>query len=161
MAGEIKKELEIWFSGAKRIVLAGIGNPIRTDDYLGLKIVEQLREKLPVNVLLVEAETVPESYLLDIEEFKPTHVLLIDAAFLGLYPGKVSLVDAEKIADNYAITTHLLPMRIFCEYVKQATGAKIALLLVEPKSMEFGEGLSEEVQGATARLIKILGELLG
>ena len=154
MANEIKKELESWFSGAKRIVLAGIGNPIRTDDYLGLKIIEQLKGKLPDTVLLIEAETVPESYLLEIEEFKPTHVLLIDAAFLGLRPGEAILVDAEKIADYSAITTHLLPLNIFCEYVRQATGAKIALLLVEPKSMEFGEGLTGEVQEASERLTK-------
>ncbi|MGD0451340.1 MAG: hydrogenase 3 maturation endopeptidase HyCI [Candidatus Bathyarchaeia archaeon] len=161
MANEIKKELENWFSSAKRIVLAGIGNPIRTDDYLGLKIIEQLKSKLPATVLLLEAETVPESYLLDIEEFKPTHVLLIDAASLGLHPGEAILVDAEQIADYPAITTHLLPLNIFCEYVRQTTGAKIALLLVEPKSMEFGEGLTLEVQAAAERLTKILAELLG
>jgi Ni,Fe-hydrogenase maturation factor len=45
--------------------------------------------------------------------------------------------------------------------VKKATGAKIALLLVEPKSMEFGEGLSAEVQGAAERLAKVLLGLLG
>lgn len=161
MANEIRKDLESWFSSAKRVVLAGIGNPIRTDDYLGLIVIEHLKGKLPASVLLIEAETVPESYLLDIEEFKPTHVLLIDAAFLGLKPGDAILVDAEKITDYSAVTTHLLPLNIFCDYVKQATGAKIALLLVEPKSMEFGEGLTAEVQAATKRLTRILAELLG
>jgi Ni,Fe-hydrogenase maturation factor len=52
-------------------------------------------------------------------------------------------------------------LRIFCEYVKQATGAKIALLLIEPKSMEFGEGLTLEVQAAAEKITKILLELLG
>ena len=112
-------------------------------------------------VLLLEAETVPESYLSEIEEFKPTHVLLIDAAFLGLRHGESVLMDSEKIADYSAMTTHLLPMRIFCEYIKQATGAKIALLLIEPKSMEFSEGLTMEVQAASQRLTKMLVELLG
>ena len=161
MAGEIKKEMAIWFKGAKRIVLAGIGNPIRTDDFLGLKIIQQLKGKLRDTVLLLEAETVPESYLSEIEEFKPTHVLLIDAAFLGLRHGESVLMDSEKIADYSAMTTHLLPMRIFCEYIKQATGAKIALLLIEPKSMEFSEGLTMEVQAASQRLTKMLVELLG
>ena len=110
---------------------------------------------------MLEAETVPESYLFDIEEFHPTHVLLIDAAFLGLNPGEARLLDAEKIADFSAITTHLLPLRIFCDYVKQATGAKIALLLVEPKSMEFGEGLTVEVQSAAERLANNFVDLLG
>ncbi len=57
-------------------------------------------------------------------------------------------MDAEKIADFPAITTHMLPLRIFCDYIKKATGAKIGLLLIEPKSMEFGEGLSVEVEAA-------------
>lgn len=161
MVDYLENSLKNWFIGAKNVVLAGIGNPIRTDDFLGLKIVQNLQGKLPKNVLLIEAETVPESYLLDIEESKPTHVLLIDAAFLGLCPGKACLVDAEKIADYSAITTHLLPLRIFCEYVKQATGAKIALLLIEPKSVEFSEGLTVEVQAVSQRLTKILVELLG
>jgi len=161
MSGEIERELENWFADAKKVVVAGIGNPIRSDDYVGLNIVEKLKGKLPETVCLLECETVPESYLLDIEEFNPTHVLLIDAAFLGLNPGKVSLVDSEKITDFSAITTHMLPLRIFCEYVKQATGAKIALLLIEPKSMEFGEGLTAEVQSAAERITKILLDLLG
>jgi hydrogenase 3 maturation protease len=161
MAGKIEKEMENWLTGAKKVVIAGIGNPIRSDDYVGLNIVQNLQGKVSENVCLLECETVPESYLLDIEEFKPTHVLLIDAAFLGLNPGEVSLVNTEKISDFPAITTHMLPLRIFCEYVKQATGAKIALLLIEPKSMEFGEGLTLEVQAAAEKITKILLELLG
>ena len=78
-------------SSAKKIVIAGIGNPIRSDDYVGLKIVQDLQGKVSEKVCLLECETVPESYLLDIEKFNPTHVLLIDAAFLGLKPGEASL----------------------------------------------------------------------
>jgi hydrogenase 3 maturation protease len=161
MADTIEKDLKNWLANAKKVVVAGIGNPIRSDDYVGLKVVEDLQGKVSENVRLLECETVPESYLLDIEQFNPTHVLLIDAAFLNLKPGEASLVDAEKVMDVSAVSTHVLPLRIFCEYVKQATGAKIALLLVEPKSMEFGEGLSAEVQAATERLTKVLRALLG
>lgn len=160
MANSIQKDLKDWFVDSKKIIIVGIGNPIRSDDYVGLAIVEKLKDKLPENVRLIEAETVPESYLLDIEEFNPTHVLLIDAAFLGLKPAGVSLVEAEKIMDNAAITTHLLPLRIFCEYVKQATGAKIALLLIEPQNMDYIEGLTSKVQRTAESLTKILIKLL-
>jgi hydrogenase 3 maturation protease len=160
MLRSIEKELKIWLAYAEKVVVAGIGNPIRRDDYVGLKIVENLKGMLPTNVLLLEAETVPESYLSDIEEFHPSHVLLIDAAFLGLKPGGASLVDAEKIAETSAVTTHLLPLRIFCDYIKQASGAKIALLLIEPMSMEFGEGLTFPVQATAERLTQVLLDLL-
>ena len=161
MIGDVKIELEKWLIGKEKIVIAGIGNPIRQDDYVGLKIVEGLQGKVPANVCLLECETVPESYLLDIEQFKPTHVLLIDAAFLGLKPGSARLYNAQKIVDFPAITTHVLPLKVFCEYVKQSTGAKIALLLVEPKSMEFGEGLSVEVEAAAKKILVVLASLLG
>ena len=161
VVGDLKAELEKWLVGKEKIVIAGIGNPIRHDDYVGLKIVEDLRGKVPDNVCLLECETVPESYLLDIEQFKPTHVLLIDAAFLGLKPGLASLFDAQRIVDFPAITTHVLPLKIFCEYVKQSTGAKLGLLLIEPKSMEFGEGLSVEVQAAAQKIGAVLVSLLG
>jgi hydrogenase 3 maturation protease len=161
MVNVVEKDLAIWFAGAKKIVIAGIGNPIRSDDYVGLKIVEVLKDKLHTSVLLLEAETVPESYLSDIEEFCPSHVLLIDAAFLGLKPGQASLFDAESVENYSAITTHLLPLRVFCEFIKQATGAKIGLLLIEPASVEFGEGLTVEVESAAKQLTEIIVKLLG
>ena len=157
---DFESELKTWFFGAKKIVVAGIGNPIRCDDYVGLKIVESLQGKVPGNVRLLECETVPESFLLDIEEFDPSHVLLIDAALLGLKRGEVRLVEPEKVVDFSAITSHVLPLKVFCEYISKTTGAKIGLLLVEPGCMEFGEGLSTEVSATAKILTKMLIKLL-
>jgi hydrogenase 3 maturation protease len=156
----VEKDLKNWFADAKKIVLAGIGNPIRSDDYVGLKIVENLRGKVPDTVSLLECETVPENYLSEIEKFKPSHIMLIDAAFLELKPGEASLVDAERMVDYSAISTHALPLKIFCEHLKKTTDAKIGLLLIEPKNMEFGEGLSAEVEAEAEWLTKLLLELL-
>ena len=161
MADEIEEKLKSWLAGSKRIVIAGVGNDVRQDDGVGLKVAQGLQGKLPENVCVLESETVPENFLFDIEEFKPTHVLLVDAAFLGLKPGEVSLVDAEAVVNVSAISTHVLPLRIFCEYVKKTTGAKIALLLVEPKSFELWEGMSPEVEAAAERITKVLLGLLG
>jgi hydrogenase 3 maturation protease len=161
MADPIEEELKNWFANKKKVIIAGIGNTIRQDDYIGIKIVENLQGKVPKNVCLLECETVPESYLLDIEAFNPTHVLLIDAAFLGLKPGEASLMDIERISNFSATTTHFLPLRVFCDYIKKATGAKIGLLLIEPKNMEFGEGLSAEVEKTAGRLTMLIVKLVG
>jgi hydrogenase 3 maturation protease len=160
MPNAVEKDLKNWFVDAKKIVVAGIGNPIRSDDYVGLKIIENLRGKVPETVCLLQCETVPENYLSEIENFKPTHVLLVDAAFLELKPGEASLVDSERMMDYSAISTHALPLKIFCEHLKKATAAKIGLLLSEPKDMDFGEGLSVEVEAEAERLTKLLLELL-
>jgi hydrogenase 3 maturation protease len=160
MTVEIEKDLKNWFVDAKEVVVAGIGNPIRSDDYVGLRIVESLKGKVPESVCLLECEMVPENFLTDIIEFKPTHVLLVDAAFLELNPGEACLVEAERMMDYSAISTHALPLKIFCEHIKKATDAKIGLLLIEPKNIEFGEGLSGEVEATAERLIKLLLKFL-
>jgi len=155
----IQNVLKKWFADAERVVVAGIGNPIRTDDFVGMKIVQDLEGKVSEKAHLLECETVPESFLEPIIEFNPTHVLLIDAAFLGLKPGAARLIDPERIADFPAVTTHMLPLRIFCEYLTKMTEAKIALLLIEPKNTEFGESLTAEVQTAAEKIANILQKL--
>jgi hydrogenase 3 maturation protease len=155
----VQDELEKWFAGAKKVVVAGIGNPIRRDDFAGVKIVQDLKGKVPKNVCLIECETVPESFMQEIVDLKPSHVLLIDAAILGLKPGETRLVFPEHVTDFPVITTHVLPLRIFCEYITKMTAAKIALLLIEPDDTEFGEGLTATVQAAAEKIKKILLEL--
>ncbi len=157
---EVYRQLKDWLSNASRVVIAGIGNPIRSDDFVGTKIVQQLQDKLPAEVQLIECETIPESYILEIEEFKPSHVLLIDAAMLELAPGEARLVFPEQVAGFSAFSTHVLPLRVFSDYLKEATGAKIALLLIQPKNVEFGEGLSEELAAASKQVESWLMELL-
>ena len=43
----IQEELKKWLSKAERVVVAGIGNPMRMDDFVGVKIVQDLRKKAP------------------------------------------------------------------------------------------------------------------
>ncbi len=160
-----EQNLKAWLRGAKSIVIAGIGNEIRHDDFVGVKVVRELQGKVPKNVHLIECETVPESFMDEIIELHPTHVLLIDAALLGLKPGAVRLYDIEKVTNVPAISTHTLPMRIFCEYIKKLTNSTLALLLIQPKDTDFGEGLSLAVSSVAMQIVKtimsILPQILG
>jgi hydrogenase 3 maturation protease len=156
----IENELKKWFSGADRVVIAGIGNPIRMDDFVGVKIVQDLHGKVSDRVLLIDCETVPESYLQQIIDFDPTHVLLIDAAVLRLKAGEARVISAEELANFPAFTTHMLPLRIFCEYLIKTTKAKISLLLIEPKRTDFGEGLTAELADFAAKVTETLIKLL-
>ncbi|MGB9853385.1 MAG: hydrogenase 3 maturation endopeptidase HyCI [Candidatus Bathyarchaeales archaeon] len=156
MKREIRKALKEWFSEAERVVVAGIGNPIRMDDFVGVKIVQDLHGKVSDKVYLIECETVPESYIQRIVDFNPTHVLLIDAAVLGIKPGEAKLIKPEELKITPAFSTHMLPIRVFCEYLAKATKAKILLLLIEPKQADFGEGLTLEVTASAQEILEIL-----
>jgi hydrogenase 3 maturation protease len=155
-----RRELEEWLSGAKKVVVAGIGNPIRSDDFVGVQIIQNLQGKVSENVYLIECETVPESFIQQILDFNPTHVLLLDAAVLGLKPGESRLADPGQLKDFPAFSTHMLPLRMFCDYVTKAGRSKIGLVLIEPKNTEFGEGLTPEVDAAAKTIANLLEKAL-
>lgn len=153
-----QEDLTNWLKKAEKVVLAGIGNPIRLDDFVGVKILQDLQIRDPKKVFLIECETVPESFIQQIVDFDPTHILLIDAALLGLRPGKWRLVQPKSLIDSPAYSSHLLPLKIFCEYLSKATRAKISLLLIQPKKTDFGEGLSPEISASAKKITEILQE---
>lgn len=155
----IKADLRDWLSDARRVVLAGVGSSLRKDDFVGVRVVRNLRGKVPPSVRLIECETIPEDFLEPITEFAPTHVLIVDAALLGSTPGASKLVGPGQIA-GLAISTHALPMSLFCEYLAKTTGAKIAMLAVQPKDTSFGEGMSDELEESADRLSILLSEIL-
>jgi len=51
---KIHKPLKDWFAGANKIVIAGIGNPIRRDDFVGVKVIQNLEGKISKNIQLIE-----------------------------------------------------------------------------------------------------------
>jgi hydrogenase 3 maturation protease len=155
-----EESLKEWLSGATKVVVAGIGNAIRMDDFVGVKIVQDLTGKVSAKVHLIECETVPESFMDEIIEVKPSHVLLIDAALLGLKSGAARLYDVDKLTNLPPISTHTLPLRIFCDYINEFGKAKIALLLIQPKNTEFGEGLSAKVADSAEQIVQTLLKVL-
>ncbi len=156
-SGNVEDELQKWLENTEKVVVVGIGNELRRDDFVGVTIVRELKGRVPKHVMLIESETVPESFIEPIIEFHPTHILLIDAGLLGLEPGEAKLVKPSTVlAQTVAVSTHALPLRIFCEYLEKAIDVEIALIVIEPKDTDFGEGLSAEVGKAAQELKKIL-----
>jgi hydrogenase 3 maturation protease len=156
----IEVDLKNWLSNAQKVVVAGIGNPLRKDDFVGIEIVRNLRNRVSQFVYLMECETVPESFIEPIIKSQPTHILIIDAAMLNLKPGSSKLIEPSQMMKHPAISTHALPLRIFCEYLAKTTDAKIALLVIQPKDTDFGEGLTSKLRETAATLTNLLSRVL-
>jgi hydrogenase 3 maturation protease len=157
---ELEDNLQSWLSDARRVVVTGIGNPLRKDDFVGVEIVRNLRGKVSQLVHLIECETVPESFIGPITKFKPTHILLIDAGILNQKHGSSKLIEPDQMAAETAISTHALPLQIFCKYLAKTTSAKMALLVIQPKDTSFGEGLTTELKKAAKNLTNTLSKSL-
>ena len=156
---QLRRDLEKWLSSASRVVVAGVGNPMRRDDSVGLKIVEHLTGRVSKSVRLIQCETVPESFLEPITEFKPSHILIIDAAIIRGNAGSATLVE---VTSNIppAVSTHALPLQLFCEYLRSTIEADIRLLAIQPGNTDFGEGLTPPVEEAARKTAELLAQVL-
>ena len=146
-------------SDDKRVVMVGVGNPIRGDDAVGPRIIELLESKPLPNVLLLDTESVPEAFTGKVEQFKPTHVLMIDAANFRGAPGETKLITGEQIGGQ-AISTHSLPLNIFISYIERSLGIKVILLGIQPMSIGLGEPITEPVEAAAQSIVNTLYQVL-
>lgn len=153
------EDLTQWLSPVRKVVLIGIGNPLRRDDNIGVKIIEGLEGKVSHSVLLIKSETIPENYLEPIIQFKPSHILLIDAALLNTKPGSIQLMHSLPVS-RLPISTHILPLQLFCEYLTKLINPKIALLLIQPEDTSFGEGLTQRLDTVRKQLIEHLLQII-
>ncbi len=130
---------------------------MRGDDAIGPLIARNLA-KLFTNqpeLLVINAETVPENYTGVIRKEKPSHIIFIDAVEMGMDPGSIKLVKYDEIAD-YNISTHAMPLSFMIKYLESFTDAKLLLIGIQPKNMEMSSPVSEEVKTGVEELIKIL-----
>lgn len=143
----------------KRVVIVGVGNPIRGDDAVGPKIIELLEETPMKDVLLLNTESVPEAFTGKVEEFKPTHVLMVDAANFRGAAGETKLITGEQIGGQ-AISTHSLPLSIFISYIEKSLSVDVLLLGIQPMSIGLGEPMTEPLEAAAVSVANTLYQIL-
>ena len=110
-------------------------------------------------MLVLLGHTAPENVTGEIRRALPSHVIFVDAAEFGETPGAVRLVDSAEIG-GMTSSTHTLPLAVIADYLKQELGCRVLFLGLQPKVVEFGEGLSEEVAAAVADTVTALARAL-
>jgi hydrogenase 3 maturation protease len=97
----------------------------------------------------------PENLTGEIVRFKPTHLVLVDAADLGREPGAVAIIAPERITGT-SFSTHTLPLRIIIDYITQATGARAVVVGIQPEHTAFCAEPSARVLAAVDQLVDAL-----
>ncbi len=155
---DFEKELAEFIAPAERIAVLGVGNDLRTDDGLGPFIISEMTIKHP-NLLIENVGSVPEAFARPLAEFGATRIIMIDAADMRKTPGHIELVTKDRIG-GIAISTHRMPLSLLMAYLEQQTGGQSILLGIQPKSVQFGEGLTPELEEVARKIISSLENLL-
>ena len=99
-----------------------------------------------------EGCSAPENLTGEIARFKPSHVLLVDAAYLGKSPGEVVLLDAAGIG-GVSFSTHMLPAPIVLDYLEKTAGCRTLVVGIQPEQTDVLGPISRPVAKAIEAIV--------
>lgn len=140
----------------KKTVIVGIGNVLKGDDAFGPMLIENIQGKTPA--VCIDAGTAPENYAGKIAKEKPQTVLIVDAVHLSRKPGDYCLLDKSQIL-KVGFSTHDASVHMFIEFLEKETDASIYLLGVQPKTMDFGADMTQEVKQTLTKISDLIKEV--
>ena len=126
-----------------KVVILGIGNNLKSDDGIGSILAGRIQGKVPY--LVYDSGSSPENYLGKIIRDKPDTLLLIDAADFSAPPGDFNILEGEELETSNMFFTHNASLSLVINYLKNNLKVDIIILIVQPKSIAFGEELSPEI----------------
>jgi hydrogenase 3 maturation protease len=156
----LKKTLE----SAERVGMLGVGSELRADDAAGILVALRIKEltakkKLRANLKIFIGATAPENLTGQIKKFRPTHLIIIDAADLGIKPGEIKIMNPDEIS-GITFCTHSLPLKVMTDYLLDSFKFSITVIGIQPKTLEVGASPSKAVLKAVDRLSESLSKLI-
>lgn len=157
-------------SDAQKILILGIGSELRGDDAVGILLAKKLAKELQQRtkrenkieekskeekIKVLTGGTAPENLTGEIKNFNPSHIIIIDAAELGKLPGEYCLFKPEE-TEGITFSTHSLPLKVMSDYLKEYINAKILILGIQPKTLDFGECVSVEITKSIDEIVQAI-----
>ncbi|WP_455645266.1 hydrogenase maturation peptidase HycI [Methanosphaera sp.] len=149
-----------------KLLILGIGNPLRGDDGLGPLLLDVLYDKLVQvtdkntdNVYLLNSETTPENHTLEIRNLKPSHIIIVDAVEFDTTPGEIINIDVDQI-DTFNVSTHTMPVSFIINYIEKTVGSKVLTIGIQPKQMTLINTISDEIKESVEELTDLFVELV-
>jgi hydrogenase maturation protease len=153
-------------SGSERIIVLGIGNPLKKDEGVGVRVAEELMRnyQFPSNVVVEDAGTMGMSLMPLFDDYD--FMLVADAVDnTGYEPGTVVLMTPDELAPNQVL--HSLHDIRFVDVIQTAAfigyEIEVRFVGVQIEDMSPDEaviGLTPAVEAAVPRAVEAVLELL-
>jgi len=140
-----------------KVLLVGIGNPMRGDDGVGPQIIAMLEGRIKAELL--DAGEVPENYVGRILGTQADTIVFLDAADFRAEPGDMAILESDEMTGS-TTSTHRIPLSVLCRYLQERSHADIFALGIQPSQLGLGEPVSAEVWSSAEYLGEVLAELL-
>lgn len=145
--------------GAKKIAVLGVGSALRSDDAAGLLVAEELKKVKIPKLKVFFGSTAPENLTGEIIKYKPSHIIIVDSVDMEQEPGSILLIDPQ-VVEGVSFSTHMLPVKMIVDYFLESLKCEIVIIGIQPKTLEFGETVSEEVKKSTIQIADVISQIL-
>lgn len=143
----------------KKIIVIGIGNPLRSDQWIGCYATRLLEKELDQKSVRFLVAGTRFRQIEEIAKFDPTNIFILTAFNLKKKPGEIRIIDPRRVQD--LLSEEYEPNLAACiKKLKQRTRAIIRIIGIQPKQTEYGKELSDEVKGSVPKIKKELREFL-
>lgn len=141
-----------------RTLVITLGSTLRADDGVGPYVCAHVKFSRP-DLKLLDAGTTPESIAQTAINWKPEKIILVDAAHFQGEAGEARVIPLEAINQSTIMSTHSFPLSVTFSIVREDTGAELAVVGVQAKSLDYREGLSPEVEETARKLVDYFNSL--
>lgn len=149
-----------------KILIAGIGDLLRRDDGFGPTVIKKLEKlELPDNIVVKDYGTASLDLIFELEDFD--EAIIVDVLDFDGKVGEVRIVkpkseklSKEEVVELTNMSLHEIELQKMIDLACSLNVLPKKLLIVgcKPKDLDFGLGLSEEVEKAVKRTVKIVLE---
>ena len=133
-------------------VVIGVGNELRKDDGIGIKIVRILSKTKRENIKFLIGYETPENLVQEIKKLNPEKVFIIDAVD---FSGKIGEVKKVKFKGS-SFSTHKLSYKI----LENLLECEIEVIGIQPKDLSYGEELSMELSSKLEKIKENVEKLI-
>jgi len=129
-----------------KILFAGIGNVLKSDDGAGVYISSRIRSN--DHIIALTVETGIENYIGKINSLDPDILVLIDCVDMKLPPGSFRMLEIGQIQD-LTFNTHNISLRRLPDFFAMP----VFILAIQPENILFGENISYIVKDISDNII--------
>jgi hydrogenase maturation protease len=143
-----------------KTLIIGLGNPLVTDDSVGLRVVEAIRPRLADRAGVEVAEDYWGGLRLMERMIGFDRAIVIDAIQTGATPGTIHLLTPEGIPTQRSASAHDVNLSTALQFGRQAgahlpANEHIQLVGIEAEdTLSFGEQCTPSVQAAIPRAVE-------
>lgn len=136
-------------------VVLTVGNSMMGDDGAGPLLAERMTEQPLAGWQVIDGGSAPENVVHRIRALQPARLIIVDAADMELSPGEIRIIDPDKIAEMFIMSTHNLPLNFLIDQLKEDI-SEVIFVGIQPTLVAFYFPMTDVVKQAVEILYQQL-----